>query len=579
MKYIKITTILVVILGAFIFNGCKKDRLNQYPLDQISDGVFWTTADNLMIYVNQFYPIIFDDGSIWSKGIYGMDDNSDNFISQSFDKRLAGVRTVPSSGGGWDYKNIRGVNMLLDNYKDCKDDPSKYNQYVGEAFFIRAYLYFDMVKKFGDVVWVDHVLDVNSPELYAPRDPRNVVIDHIIDDLDNAIDLMNPGKNLGGTRLSRDVALAFKSRVCLFEGTWEKYHAGTVFGVDGGSPDNYLNLAAEAANKLINSGEYGIYSTGDKDLDYWNLFIMFDYSDNNEILFWKKYDNDLDLNHHHTVSMEGDGNGGLTKSFADSYLCTDGKPVSVSPLFGGYDSFEMELQHRDPRFAQTIYTPGAPMVIDGADTLMFFEKANLDVSSNYKNKTGYQRRKGFNPDVNQTGSNFSTVASIFFRYAEVLLNYAEAKAELGTITQGDIDKTINKLRDRVDMPHLDLGSIANDPDWAFPGLSPIINEVRRERRVELSLEGFRWDDIARWAAADDLIIGNKSIGAKFVQSKYPDMTPEDAYANVPSTNGFIWILRDALPNGWGFNANRDYLDPLPTGELTLNPKLGQNPGW
>jgi len=577
MKSIK--NIIIIISVLTIFAGCRKELLDQYPLDQISEGVFWTTADNLMIYVNQFYPVIFDDGGIWSKGIFGMDNNSDNFISQSFDERLAGVRTVPAEGGGWDYTNIRSVNMMLDNYTKCEDDPSEYNQYVGEAYFVRAYLYFDLVKKFGDVVWVDHVLDVDSPELYAPRDPRNFVIDHVIKDLDTAVLLMEPGKNLGGTRLSSDVALAFKSRVCLYEGTWEKYHAGSPFGVSNADPEKYFKQAAEAAKKLMDQNTYSIYSTGKPDLDYWNLFIQFDYSDNDEILFWKKYDNDLELNHHHTIALEGDGDGGLTKSFADSFLCTDGQPVSVSPLFGGYDSIEVEMQNRDPRFAQTIYTPGAPMAIDGNDTTMVFEKANIDISTNYRNKTGYQRRKGFNPDVNQAGSNFSTVASIFFRYAEVLLNYAEAKAELGTITQGDIDKTINELRDRAGMPHLNMGNITPDPNWPFPDVSPIINEVRRERRVELSLEGFRWDDIARWAAADELIVGKKSLGAKFVQSKYPDMTPEEAYADDPSTNGFIWILRDALPGGWGFNVNRDYLDPLPTGELTLNPALGQNPGW
>jgi len=577
MKYIKITIIFFVLLAAF--SGCKKDRLNKYPLDKISEGDFWKTADNLGLYVNQFYPELFDDGSIWSKGIYGLDDNSDNFISQSFDNRLAGVRTVPSGGGGWDYTNVRGINMLLDNYHLCESDPADYNQYVGEAYFIRAFIFFDLVKQFGDVVWVDHVLGPDSPELFAPRDPRNVVIDHVISDLDQAISLMDEGKNLDGTRLSRDVALAFKSRVCLYEGTWEKYHNGTAFGVSNADPDKYFQLAADAANELINSGTYDIYSTGKPAHDYFDLFIGFDYSDNDEILFWKKYDADLDLTHHHTVSLEGDGDGGLTGSFVNSILCTDGQPVSTSPLFQGYDSIEVEMLNRDPRFAQTIYTPGAPMVIDGNDTIMKFEKANIDVSNSYRNKTGYQRRKGFNPDLNQTGSNVSTVASIFFRYAEVLLNYAEAKAELGTISQADLDKTINKLRDRVDMPHLVLGSIVTDPDWPFPSLSPIINEVRRERRVELSLEGFRWDDIARWAAADELIVGNKQLGAKFVQDKYPTLTPEQAYANDPSTNGFIWILRDALPNGWGFKTDRDYLNPLPNGELTLNPALGQNPGW
>jgi hypothetical protein len=160
----------------------------------------------------------------------------------------------------------------------------------------------------------------------------------------------------------------------------------------------------------------------------------------------------------------------------------------------------------------------------------------------------------------------------FIRYAEVLLNYAEAKAELGTITQGDLDQSINVLRDRVGMVHFDMNSIENDPNWDFHNVTPLINEIRRERRIELICEGFRWDDIARWTAADELIMGKRPSGFKpgdqFPKNKFP-----------VDDNGFMDPFLNMIPNGYGFVEGRDYLDPLPVDQLTLNPQLNQNPGW
>jgi len=169
-----------------------------------------------------------------------------------------------------------------------------------------------------------------------------------------------------------------------------------------------------------------------------------------------------------------------------------------------------------------------------------------------------------------------TTGSPIFRYAEALLIYAEARAELGTITQEDVDKTINVLRDRVGTAHLNITNIPTDPKWFFPTLSPIINEVRRERQIELACEGFRWDDITRWAAADELIVGKRFLGAKFNSTDYPELNADDY---ILTDDGYIDFLRDQLPDGYGFRIDRDYLSPISTEELTLNPNLVQNPGW
>src|SRR5690606_866739 len=185
--------------------------------------------------------------------------------------------------------------------------------------------------------------------------------------------------------------------------------------------------------------------------------------------------------------------------------------------------------------------------------------------------TGYVIQKGYNPNMEYHVQQYEETPSILYRYGEVLLNYAEAKAELGELTQQDLDKTINLLRKRVGMPDLEIGNISPDPNWSFPDLSPMINEIRRERRVELMAEGFRWDDIARWAAADELIIGQRPKGFKAAQLEKNPFTVD--------SEGFLDPFQKAIPNGYGFVEGRDYLSSIPGSEIVLNPDLTQNPGW
>jgi hypothetical protein len=293
-------------------------------------------------------------------------------------------------------------------------------------------------------------------------------------------------------------------------------------------------------------------------------------------MFWKKYSVDLALGNNIFVDREYPDNQSLTKGLADAFLCNDGKPISVSPLFKGWNTLLLEKENRDPRFYQTIWTPDAIWKIDGNETTTWGEAIYESLNGGhplYIAQSGYVRRKVFNENwsLHKSGG-LEETPQIIYRYAEVLLNFAEAKAELG-ITQADLDKSINKLRDRVNMPHLEVGNITADPNWDFPDLSPIINEVRRERRVELALEGLRLDDILRWAAADKLIYGKRFKGAYAAQ--YGDNA-----AGIPvDADGFLdpWI--EVIPNGFQFKLNRDYLNPIPEGELVLNPQLKQNPGW
>jgi starch-binding outer membrane protein, SusD/RagB family len=577
-----------IIAILFLINGCT-DVLDSTstPLDEISTEDYWRTTNDLRLFVNQFYPAAFPvSGSDRFEFIFSADVSTDDIVDVQYSERLRGTRTVPASGG-LNYSNIRGVNYFLENYEEhIEDEFVEYQRYVGEVHFFRAWFYFELVKAYGDVPWIDKVLAPDSEELYMARTPRNEVVDNIIADLDQAIELLPSGIQDSRTRLSREIAQAFKSRVALYEGTWQKYHNGTVFGVENPEPEKYLTIAANAALDVMNSGIYEIHSTGSPQEDYF-FFGEVDYTGNNEVLFWKKYDFDLGLGNarQFQIGVGRSGGSGLTKSLIESYLTTDGRPIYLSdgsrnPLYKGDDHLDAVVDNRDPRLSQTIFLPGDPIQIQGTDTTRFFVRPVVDEAAHTKNTTGYQLKKTLNHDPwhHRTGDTqgVGEVGWILMRYAEVLLNYAEAKAELGTITQNDIDITVNQLRDRVGMPHLIISDIETDPNWEFPELSPLKNEIRRERRVELVAEGFRWNDIARWAAADQLIVGVRPLGAKFNEINYPDLNPNEFRL---TEDGYFDEYRDIMPNGYGFDIQRDYLSPISTEELNLNPNLEQNPGW
>lgn len=574
----QIFNLLMLVLCIASITGCKDDiDLNRFPLDMVSSEDYWKTTNDLDLYVNQFYTVFNPSASDKLQEVFAADMQTDDFTYVEANARLRGSRVVPSTGG-WNYNNIRNINYFFDNYERCEEPFDAYKSVVGAAHFFRAWFYFNLVKEYGDVPYFSKALNTDSEELYMVRTPRNRVVDSIIVDLDNAINYLPSGKQLGGTKLSKEVALLFKSRVCLYEGTWEKYQTG-VFGVSNPNLEKYLNLAVEAANTLIQSGQFSIYSKGSPEWNYF-FFAEIDYSNNPEILFWKKYDLDIGVGHARQFQIAAGKSGGIgiTKSLIESYLCTDGKPISQSPLYQGDENLKTLTTNRDPRLIQTIFTPGFPLQIRNGDTTYFVRPA-VDQAAHTVCPTGYQMNKTLNFDPIHHKS-LDTHADgytgwILFRYAEVLLNYAEAKAELGTLTQQDIDKTIKLLRDRVNMPNLIISDIPNDPNWLFPDLSPVVNEIRRERRVELVAESFRWDDIARWAAADEVIIGRRPLGGKFNSIDYPDLSATD----YRLTEGYFDPLQDQLPGGYGFMSNRDYLSPISTQELTLNPNLEQNPGW
>lgn len=567
-------------MGCILLASCSK-ILDKPPLDRITDEQLNFTATEMELYSNQFYPSFpgWFPGA-YTGGIFWLDNSSDNLVhgNYNYNGQLSGTGTVPASGGGWDWGNIRAVNFFLANYQRTTDPAEITNTFVGEMYFWRAWFYFNLLRSFGDLPWYSTPLTTADMDaLQAPRLKRNIIADSILHDLDLAAGLLaEPGK-AEPLRINRGVALTFQSRVALYEGSWEKYHNGTAFGVSDPDYNKYFQKASDAALAVIDAGYYSITPiTGDPHFGYWRLFNQKDLSTNTEIILYKKFDKALGLTHFGQNMMAyGGGNTGLSKQLVDYYLCTDGKPITVSDRYHGDNTLQEQVINRDPRLAQTFLLPGYPRIILNGDTTGKFNLPDINMPGDGRCTTGFEIFKGIAPDdADGTGS---ATASIIFRYAEVLLNYAEAKTELGEASQDVLDKTINVLRSRVSMPNLTVDVGFTDPNWEFPSISPLLNEVRRERRIELALEGYRFDDLMRWAATS--LIKRPLYGAKYQQFVNKPFDPP--LSGIPvSDDGYIYPLKNTpAANGWQFNPDRDYLLPIPSNELVLNKNLTQNPGW
>ena len=583
---------LCLLLGASFVYSCKRDDfLDLTPPTQLATGAYWNTVADLQNYANSFYKItnVFPQyNGYGSLGIYSVDENSDNMVPQSVGNRINGLNTVAGNGGYADWTDIYTTNYFLANYSKVSAVASSVAPYLGEAYFFRAALYFNGVKSYGALPWINKPLTTTDTALiYAPRQPRNVIIDSIIADLNNAISLLPTKSNAAAMRVYKEYAQGMKARICLYEGTWEKYHQNDAFGVAGQDGTKYLQMAAATADSVINSGIFSLDNAG-KYNGYFNLFNQTDYTSSKEIMFWRAYNQSDGLttywNNYYHEGSGGTNSDGISKSLADDYLCTDGNPTALSSLYKGDDSLAHIVANRDPRLRQIIFMYGDTVVTGipgGAAPITFTYPALVSGSPN---TTGFQIKKGLNTDFYQDSHNSpgGTDGTIYMRYAEILLTSAEAKAELGTVTQSDIDNTINKLRDRVGMPHLVLASIQPDPNWKFPGLSGIINEVRRERRVELACEGYRFDDLMRWSAASTLIVGYQPLGAK--ENQFATLIPglkvgTNIYVNA---NGYIlpYATTSSMAGGYQFKVSRDYLLPISLTQITVsNGKISQNPGW
>lgn len=575
---------IMMALALVLTTSCE-DFIDNPPEDRISVDDFFTTANDVENYVKKFYPTLPAHGSA---NLPLSEDNSDNLITAVPNQILDGTRApangswnppannstgFSNNGNFWD--EIRAINILFDNIDQVTDGFEAYRHHLGEAHFFRAWYYFSLLNTFGDVPIYTTELLPGSEELLRPRDSRTEVADFILSELDKAIEYLDPRSVVNNSTINKEAALAFKTRVALFEGTWQKYHAGTVFGTSGANPAGYFQQAVDAAQTLIDAG-IGLYNTGNPEQDYYTLFGLDDMSAVDEVLFYRVAKTSEQLGHElQFYTTRRTRNMSLTWSLITSYLDKNGAPYDYAGLAATTKGNAFLTQIAidcDPRLHATVWIPGDLRVAGSGD---LFDKPFIDGGSEELAATGFQVKKFSNPFSPAAGADFgglSETGYIYFRMGEVLLNYAEALYELNeTVAQAELDR----LRARVGMPAFSIIPQAeykdNLVDYGY-AVDDALYAIRNERRVELALEGQRVGDYRRWAA-HALFQGKRPLGYPFDQAEFP------GFSTPVNEGGLVDYFQSQLPNGYGFQENRDYLSSIPQDELVLNPNLTQNPNW
>lgn len=605
-KFIYKSISLVVI--SLALTACNDSFLDRTPTNDLNETAYWRTIADLEAYTNGIYDEAGNNSlykfmvgyghTAWAsntQSVYTFESMSDNFVtidgSQIWASTVAaGVENIPTDNlsygyGAWRWDLLRRINVFLTNYEQVSADESIKKQYAGEALFFRAWFYFYMVQNYGDVPLITKPLDTQSEELYGPRTPRKEVMTQVLKDINDACEYLPV--EWTANRLTKGAALALKSRIGLYEGTYRKYH-------NLGDHDEFLKACVDASEKLMTMG-YQIYNTGKPAADYTVLFTSEDLASNKEVILYRKYAPDL-FTHRMCGYIIEKRNGG-TKDFVDDFLRIDSdkkaRPIALSSEYSN-DTPEEEFLNRDPRLAQTFVSPGTKAAKE------IFQESSLGNKSfprvgnmtNWATLTGYHAIKFYIQEQHRKGYNKETQDYPLFRYAEVLLNLAEAKAELNTITQADLNNTINLLRDRVGMPHLTMNP-EMDPKYSNLGISALLVEIRRERRVELSFEQLRYQDLMRWRQGDKLkerVLGMRLEDADFNDPRYDG---EVKKYGTPDAQNPVHVFKAADNKQYidpyagtnyaaerrAFDPKKDYLRPIPKSALNKNNALEQNPNW
>ncbi|EGN57657.1 RagB/SusD domain-containing protein [Hallella multisaccharivorax DSM 17128] len=586
----KLRNYIFILAMAGLYAACD-DYTDLKPIDSITDASYWTSPNDLKLYANGLYGLL----SIPNPDL---DTESDNFVSTNYSPYLFNESTVPeegSSNNGWYWDDIRSCNYFLTRYSKVQGNASEINKYVGEVRFFRALLYFEKIKKFGDVPWYDKDLQTSdTTELYKARDSRDVVLGHVIDDLQFAVRWLPEKTQSESGRINKDAARTELARIALYYGTYKKYHHETSSGT--WTSEALLHLAKAQTDTIMDSGRYDIVKGTDAGcsqqayegypLYYSDQFTQEDLSNNKECILARFYKTDV-LTHELGRQVQEHG-AGLSKDFAESFLMKNGMPIyNAGSGYKGDEDLDDELDGRDPRMYQIIDNNHRPYYVRNGERV-HNELSNTVGSS--KGVTGYECVKFHAADTKQQEARNSSYDWFVYRYAEVLLINAEANAESGTCTQTVLDKTINKLRDRVEMTHLTVNPVADarPVDYGY-AVSPLLYEIRRERRIELIAEGFRMDDLKRWNAMKLLENPKTMFGIRItptVISQFPANTftgsaPRPSIKYDGKTYLYQYAASKALDDAgrkWTQD-DRRWLYPIPTQELTLNRKLVQNPNW
>lgn len=567
----RIINILSIAAAALFASAC----MDLSPKAQLSDAQVWSSPANYSLFANQFYGWTRDfQGSdymsSWTDGVHS-DTRSDLVATPNLNVYSAGSNSIPSTDGNYGtlYKRIYYTNLLLKNAEEF-EPKADIAIPMGEAYFFRAYFYFELVQIFGDVIYTDTPLDMDSEKLYGKRDDRLEVIRHCVDDLKKAVELL-PDMPAEDGRVAKGAANAFLSRVALYEGSWQKFHNN-----NASAANELFATAAAAAKAVIDSKAYTLFysdALGGKD-SYRYLFIL-ENTDCNPAKLTKADNKEYIFSHRHdeatkkigTNITHGAQNSGVyvTRKLADLYRCQDGLPIAKSPKFQGYTGQNTEFADRDNRMNATLLRHGQKYWNNDGKWRTTWTAADEDdaLTCDRRSQSGYINNKwATERKVDDTNEGYDYPV---IRYAEVLLNYAEAVFEQGeSISDADLDLSLNVVRQRSNPEMVKLSNALVSAN----GLS-MRDEIRAERTVELALEGFRVDDLKRWKTAETEMpqdLRGIPMTGWFATNWTNQTRPLDADGCIILYDGRVW-------------AEKNYLYPIPSDELQLNPELGQNKGW
>lgn len=572
----KIQWLYIFLASSFMLVGCD-NLLDKDPRDTfINNKGFWSNDNQVSSYSNGFYEFYGTARSFYFTSL------NDDQANPSFDNWT--FTTVPNKSDNYsgNFSKVRQINYMLDGLETSTLSTAKKTNYAAIARLNRAWIYYQLVKMYGDIQWESHVIgDINSDEVYGPRTDRDVVIDSVLQDLNYAIKNI-PNNTADKTLWSKEMALAMKSDICLYEGTFCKYRTQAD---NGKAPDltranRYLQECVDASEKLRTSGEFQLNSwTPNTAGKIYTIYNSLDLSTNKEVIFYNHYEKDVKSHGLCDFTCSSTTQSGITKDAVDAFLFKDGKPLSTTTLnkndearrnAKGHYSIAHLLNNKDKRLSLLI------------DSIICFKNhgwirnepsPNGPLPAEMTSSTGYSVYKYDNPQMElyyRTNANTNYTDIPLFWLATVLLNDAEAKAEMGTITQADLDNTVNLLQTRAELPPLTLNPTA-DPANNM-GVSNLIWELRRTRRCELMCDlNYRYWDLVRWHQLD-----------KLDSNLHPTINYGANIHQLTDKTG-LSVVGDylkATSSTRSFNS-KYYQYPIPSNELELNEKEGmkQNPGW
>lgn len=599
---------LIVIGFLITLAGCSDDLLDKYPQTEISPEVFFKSEEDLALYVNGLVEVPPNNSSYFpDRNSYLGDQSTDNAATTGAVEMktiMVGTPTAQNITSGWSWTRLRNINYFLDNYQKAAVSAEVKNHFSGLARYYRADFYLTKIKRFSNVPWYSKALNPDDPELFKTQDSRAMVVDSMMADLEFASN--NVREKVPTGTPGKWATKMLYAKFALYEGTYRKYH--TELNLQS-TADVFLKKAAEISAEIQSSGKFSIYNTGKPGQDYASLFSNPDLMSNPEVILTNAFDQIKNRSQNVNTGVFGEYEQSPARDLIQTYLMKDGSRFTD---LTGYQQFGFvkEFENRDPRLAQTIVFPGW---IRQPETAPYVQRLN-------KNFTGYHQLKGYVNSVDQ-----ATVNSVDFpvyRYAEALLINAEALAELGTLTQANLDQSVNLIRKRAGMPDLNLATANANPDAVmaqkYPNVSGankgVLMEIRRERRVELAFENARFDDLMRWNAGklltnipegmyfsglgkydltgdgvEDIILIDKSssipaeaqkvknsLGVTLIYYKTGAIGEDVTVYLKNGTNGGNIVTETAVRK---FEEPKYYYRPVPQQQILLNPALKQIFGW